>query len=103
MTNRTELDVEFDKALEKRDYHTLYNLINDASIDFLKSDSHSLEYATHLIKLNIDTLQYMGASKQYESAYELHVRLLENRNNLFRWCLRNLPNEVTQAFNRIIG
>jgi hypothetical protein len=96
------LKMAVNQAIEQRDYFKLYNLINNATQSYISMGITDPLISSALINLNTDALEYLGASKQFESAFELHSQLLRNRVAIFELHLTNQP-ELLQSFKRMHG
>lgn len=101
--NLAALKKEAEEKLTARDYHGLFKLIDRASEDYLNDKQQDYGLCIELISQNQDLYEYMGASKQFESAFELTNKLMQNRNKLFISCLNEDQNELKLLFKRAIG
>lgn len=97
------LKKEADEKLTARDYHGLFKLIDRASEDYLNAKHQDYTLCIELISQNQDLYEYMGASKQFESAFELINKLMQNRNQLFISCLNKNQSELKLLFKRAVG
>jgi len=88
--------------LSKRDYHGMYKTINNASAEYLEGELSDYNLCVDLIKHNQDLFEFMGASKQFEMAFDLQNQLRTNRNRLFLSCLGE-KNELKSLFKRAVG
>lgn len=100
--NLTEAHNTFLKAISERNYLDMYKVVDDCSQQLLTEVKFDIKFACDLIDLNSEALGYLGASKQFEGAYEMHKRLIDNRIALFKKCLTDNP-DLIKAFNLIIG
>src|ERR1017187_9272780 len=89
--------------LNNRDYYAIYLLIDELSENYLNSNANNYELCIELTNQNQDLLEYMGASKQFESAYDLNNKLMKNRNRLFLSCLNENQKELKPIFKRCAG
>lgn len=97
-----ELRNKITEKLSNRDYYGMFELVNSYSNEYLEGSVRDYEISLELINQNQDLYEYMGASKQFEMAFELHKKLLRNRNRLFLSCLGELP-ELKPIFKRCVG
>lgn len=93
---------EISDKLSKRDYYGMFEIIDSASNDYLNSGSSNYTVCIELINQNQDLFEYLGASKQFESDYELAKRVKKNRNRLFLSCLNDRA-ELKPLFKRCVG
>lgn len=100
--NKQEKFDEIGGYLQNREFNKIFELLDIESNNYLSSDKNDLQYCIELINLNQNLLEYMGASKQYEMAFDLHNTLIKNRNSLFIKCISDKPELIT-AFKNIVG
>lgn len=98
-----QLRKDVDEKLQRRDYYGIYQIIDDLSEKYLGSNTNNYELCIELINQNQDLFEYMGASKQFESAYDLNKKLKKNRNRLFLSCLNENQKELKPIFKRAVG
>ncbi|HEX8574918.1 MAG TPA: hypothetical protein VF677_01350 [Flavobacterium sp.] len=101
--NIEELKNAIESKLSNRDYFGMFELIDKKSEDFLKSSENDYYLAIELITQNQDLLEYMGASKQFEMAFDLLNKLTKNRNRLFLHCINKNQKELKLIFKRCVG
>ena len=97
-----ELKKNIADKLLNRDYYGMFELIDTYSRKYISGSIKEYEVCVELINQNQDLYEYMGASKQYEMAFELHNKLVKNRNQLFLSCLDKKP-ELKPIFKRCVG
>lgn len=93
----------FNLLLEKRDYYALFKLVSETSHNYLSEDKEDYDRCILLITYNQDLLEYMGASKQFEGAYDLQNQLIANRNQLFLSCFNESQHDLKTLYKRIVG
>ena len=104
--NITELRSRINEQLKSRNYYGMFELINQATNAYLgnpSADADDYKLCIELINQNQDLYEYMGASKQFESAFELINQLAANRNKLFMSCLTAEQRDLKVAFKKIVG
>lgn len=94
---------ELDELLKQRSYYEMFKIIERESNDFLTNKIDNYNLCVELINLNQDLLEYMGASKEFEMAFELHNKLMQNRNSLFISCIPENKKELIEIFKRCVG
>ncbi|MFO0322470.1 MAG: hypothetical protein ACK504_08580 [Bacteroidota bacterium] len=94
---------DIEGKLQQRDYYAAYLIIDELSDKYLNSKITNYELCIELINQNQDLFEYLGASKQFESAYDLHKKLKKNRNKLFLSCLSENQKELKNIFKRCVG
>lgn len=99
--------VDFRKRVEEklsnRDYYGMFEVIDRATEDYLDNNVSDYPLCVELITQNQELYEYMGASKQFEMAFELHSKLAKNRNRLFLSCLTEEQHELKTIFKRAVG
>jgi hypothetical protein len=101
--NVNELKKLFDEKLRTRDYLGMYELLNKYASECLDNSINNKELSIELIERSQDLLEYMGASKQFEMAFDLQNTLISNRNKLFLSCLKSEQQALKHLFLRIVG
>lgn len=101
--NIIDLKKRINEKLTSRDYYGMFELIDQASNIYLNEKNSDYTLCIELITQNQDLYEYMGASKQFESAFELINKLLTNRNRLFLSCLTRDQQELKAIFKRAVG
>jgi hypothetical protein len=101
--NIEELKKKVSEKLSNRDYFGMFKLIDSISEDYLKSSDIDYPLCVELITQNQDLLEYMGASKQFEMAFDLLKKLTRNRNRLFLSCINDNQKELKSIFKRCVG
>lgn len=99
----SDLTYNFNTLLEKRDYYGLFQLITEASSQYLSEGMNDYTLCIQLITYNQDLLEYMGASKHFEGAYDLQDKLTANRNQLFLSCFNESQQDLKVLFKRMVG
>lgn len=99
----SELKKNIEIKLSNRDYFGMFESIDNASNIYLNSNTKDYATCIELITQNHDLLEYMGASKQFEMAFDLHNKLIKNRNRLFLTCLNENQNELKSLFKKCVG
>jgi len=97
---------EIKKVVEKlsqKDYYAIYVLIDGLTDEYLKLGQSDYDLCIELITQNQDLCEFMGASKQFESDFELNKKLKKNRNRLFLSCLNDKQAELKVLFKRAVG
>lgn len=95
------IEANFRNLLRDRNYLAMYDALNLATKDYLDGSNFSISNTQVLLELNIELLELLGASKQYEMEFSMHSQLIRNRNALFRTLLRDNP-PVLNLFDKII-
>lgn len=93
---------EVSNKLSNRDYYGMFEIIDNASNDYINLGLSDYNTCVELINQNQDLYEYMGSSKQFEMAFDLHKKLVKNRNKLFVSCL-NDKIELKSLFKRCVG
>jgi hypothetical protein len=99
---KEELKNKISSKLATRDYYGMFEIINSESNNYLDNAKIDYDLCIELINQNQDLYEYMGASKQFEMAFELINKLAKNRNLLFLSCLNDKP-ELKPIFKRCVG
>ena len=100
--NIEDIRNKISEKLSSRDYYGMFEIIDKASNDYLNLGLSDYNICIELIAQNQDLFEYMGASKQFEMAFDLHKTLVRNRNRLFISCL-NDKTELKSLFKRCVG
>jgi hypothetical protein len=98
-----EIKKAVDEKLSQRDYYAIYLFIDGLSEEYLNQGKSDYDLCIELITQNQDLCEYMGASKQFEMAFELHNKMTKNRNRLFLSCFNNEQQELKVLFKRAVG
>lgn len=93
---------EVSDKLSNRNYIGMFEIIDKFSNEYFNLEQTDYNTCIDLINLNQDLYEYMGASKQFEMAFDLHKKLVRNRNKLFISCLNN-QTELKSLFKRCVG
>jgi len=99
----TDLKKSVGEKLTNRDYYGMFEIIDHASNQYLDENRLDYDFCIELITQNQDLYEYMGASKQFEMAFELINKLATNRNRLFMSCLTEGQWELKSIFKRAVG
>ena len=102
MINLDNTEIEFNRAVSDRKYYEMYVIVNDVTKQYITSGKFNDSTSSRLINMNSDALEYLGASKQFESAHELHAELIKNRISLLAHSLEDRP-ALVSSFYRIVG
>jgi hypothetical protein len=98
--NIEEIKNKISNRLSNRDYYGMFEVIDSASDEYVNLELS--DYNTCVELINQDLYEYMGASKQFEMAFDLHKKLVKNRNRLFVSCLDD-KSELKLLFKRCVG
>jgi hypothetical protein len=98
-----DLKKSVSEKLASRDYYGMFEIIDRASNMYLDENSLDYDLCIELITQNQDLYEYMGASKQFEMAFELLNKLITNRNRLFVSCLTQEQQALKSIFKRAVG
>ena len=101
--NISDIKSEIEIELSKRDYYAMYKIIDNVSSEYLDCNMNTMEICVELIKQNQLLYEYMGSSKQYEMAFDLHNKIIKNRNRLFLSCFTKEQSELKELFKRAVG
>lgn len=101
--NLIELKSNIENKLSHRDYYGMFEIIDSASNEYLEKKINELKICIELITQNQDLYEYMGASKQFEMAFDLHNKIIANRNKLFLSCFNENQQELKPLFKRCVG
>lgn|GEM_PF-4969536 len=91
----------YNELRRERKYLRMFEMLNQATQHCLSGSSNNPKDVQNLVMLNVDLLELLGASKQYEMEFSMHSQLIRNRNALFRTLLRDNPTVLT-LFDKII-
>lgn len=100
--NIKDIKNKISSKLSNRDYYGMFEIIDNASNDYFNSGLTDYHICVELINQNQDLYEYMGSSKQFEMAFDLHRTLVKNRNRLFLSCLNDKV-ELKYLFKRCVG
>jgi hypothetical protein len=100
--NIEDIKNKINDKLSNRDYYGMFEIINNASNEYFDFGLSDYNICIELINQNQDLYEYMGSSKQFEMAYDLHKTLVKNRNKLYISCL-NDKIELKSLFKRCVG
>jgi hypothetical protein len=100
--NIEDIKSKIREKLSNRDYYGMFELIDNASNEYINLALSDYNTCIELISQNQDLYEYMGASKQFEMASDLHRKLVKNRNRLFISCLDD-KKELKSIFKRCVG
>lgn len=100
--NIEDIKIKISDKLSNRDYYGMFEIIDNASNEYINSALTDYNICVELINQNQDLYEYMGSSKQFEMASDLHRKLVKNRNKLFISCLNDKA-ELKPLFKRCVG
>jgi hypothetical protein len=98
-----KLKTVIQEKLNERDYYGAFVFIDNLSDEFLTAKSNDYKLCIELITQNQEIYEFMGASKEFEMAFDLHNKIIKNRNRLFLSCFSENQSELKGLFKKCVG
>ena len=98
-----EIKNSISNKLSERDYYGMFQIIDSSCEQYLSEKKINYSTTIELINQCQDLYEFLGSSKQFEMAFDLHNKLISHRNRLFISSLTGNQNELKGIYKRIVG